>query len=59
VKSGELNQFLQNLEGHKELVSIMINHSATEFNDGLYNACCGGHKEIMDLIISRDTTNFI
>ncbi len=44
--------------GQKEIVELMIEKGANNFDRGLYNACVGGHKEIIELMISKGANDF-
>jgi len=41
------------LGGNKELVQLMIQKGATQWNDGLIGACEGGHLEIVQYLIEK------
>ncbi len=42
--------------GHIELVQLMIEKGATDWNWGLLGACRGGHMEIVKLMIEKDSS---
>ncbi len=44
--------------GHKDLVKLMIEKGATNFEEGLANACCGGHKKLVKLMIKKGADNW-
>lgn len=39
------------LYGHLDVVKFMIDKGVTNFNEGLYTACCGGHIDIVNLLV--------
>ncbi len=42
---------------HIEIVKLMIEHGANDWNTGLYDACQGGHIEIVKLMIEHGANN--
>ncbi len=44
--------------GHKEIIELMIEKGASNFNQGLSHACSGGHIEIVELMISKGANDF-
>jgi ankyrin repeat protein len=44
--------------GHMEIVKLMIEKDAIDFNYAMANAAEGGHMEIVKLMIEKDATDF-
>jgi hypothetical protein len=42
--------------GYRNLVELMIEKGANEWNSGLYGACYGGHRDIVELMIEKGAT---
>ena len=63
--SGKTNQpdlndaFLLACErGHQDIVLLLIEHGANDFDAGLSSACYRGHKNIASFLIEKGATNF-
>ena len=44
--------------GHRDIVELMIENGATDFNSALQNAAAGGHRDIVELMIEKGATDF-
>ena len=46
------------LGGHRDLVDLMIEKGADNWNWGLYSACLGGHRDLTVLMISKGANHW-
>ncbi len=44
--------------GHKNIVELLLNKGANDFDSGLVNACYSGNREIIDLMLSKGADDF-
>ncbi len=45
-------------EVRQELVELMLQKGANNWNFGLYGACRGGHKELAELMIQKGANDW-
>ena len=45
-------------DGHVEIVEMMIQKGANDWNRGLHSACQGGHIEVVKMMIQKGAGNW-
>ena len=54
-----MNEFKNACEGgHMDIVQLMIQKGADDWNGGLWKACYGGHMDIIQLMIQKGAYNW-